>query len=632
MTEWSRQDITRRSAERSRFEHQHADERLLVRNSDAYVVDPRLLTLSLGGTFGLAQDWLTTDRERTYNGATLYGYNSFADVLSGQPLSLSLFANRNQSTLSRELAGRSEVTTENRGGTLYARRLPIPSTLTFRQEREDEESVVANVIARRADRRSTVRYEGQRGWTDGEVDVAYEFVDDSDQVFPKLGFQSHDGQLNGSLDFGDELNRRWDSRLHVTSRSGLTQLTTWTANESLRIDHTDRLRTDYRYSFLRTQAEAGDTTTHNVAANLHHRLLESLTTTAGLGGSHQTLVSGEKDTGRGLVDFAYTKRLPLGGRLNIFLGGSRQYEDDRFKASETSVSQESHTAATPIAVAIPLTNRFVVASSIVVTKTAVGPVPPGCVPPPGPPTPLTLGVDYSVRTTRDVTEIVPISCAGATPGINPVDTIAVDYRFTVAPALTFRTDVGHAGMSVDYRWLRLFANYQRSTQDLIAGRDDTFLNNEESTGVGAELRYDGARLHASVSGEARRFASTRVRFDSVRAGARADISLLEELTLNLNADQTTTEFPAQHRETRSQAAGIGLTYVLGPGLFLSASGGIRRLTDTAQPTDQSAEARLSLRWRFRKIEISPAFEYFERQRGGTDMSEYRVLLKTIRRF
>lgn len=632
VTEWDRRGLSRANAEQSRFEHRHADERLTLRNSGASVYDPRLLTLSLGGTFGLAQDRLTADAEHSSNDAKLYGYNASAGVLQEQPLSLNVFANRNESTVSRELAGQSRITNENRGGTLFARRLPIPSTLIFRQESDDEESRVANVIARRADRRNIVRYEGQRGWADSEMDITYEFVDDVDRIFPKLGFKSHNGQVNYSLDFGEELDRHWDSRLHVSNRSGLTESTIWTANESLRVEHTDRLKSEYRYFFVRTETRSGDTTLHDTAADLRHRLGESLATTAGLGGSRQTLLSGEKDIGRSQLDFVYTKRLPLDGRLSLPFGGRVQYEDDRFKTTEASVSQESHTAATPVASAIPLANRFVVAASIAVTKTAVGPLPPGCVPPAGPPTPLAGGVDYTVRTAQGVTEIVPIPCAGATPGVNPGDTIAVDYRFSVSPSLTFMTDVVHAGLSIDYRWFRVFANYQRSKQSLIAGRDDAFLNSEQSTGAGAELRYDGNRLHASLSGEARQFSSTRVRYDTLRTGGRANLVILEGLTLNLDADQTTTEFRGQRRQTQSQVARIGLTYILGSGLSVSAIGGVRRLTDTAQPADQTAEARVSLRWHFRKIEVSPSLEYFERQRGETDSTEYRVLIRTIRRF
>ncbi len=67
-------------------------------------------------------------------------------------------------------------------------------------------------------------------------------------------------------------------------------------------------------------------------------------------------------------------------------------------------------------------------------------------------------------------------------------------------------------------------------------------------------------------------------------------------------------------------------------VFVDASAGYRRLEDTAQPTDQLIEARLQVRWLYRKLEVSPTLEFFERQRGDTTTTEYRAILRTTRRF
>lgn len=634
-TSWSRQDIDRANAEHSRFERLHNDEQLTIRNSGGYFLTPRLLTTSLGATMGYTRDALTTDETRTTTQGVLRGYNTFFEVLRDQPLSLNVFANRGQSIVNRELAGQSEVTTENRGFTLFARRLYVPSTLTFRQETENEESRITDVITRRAVDRRIIRYEGERGWEDTEAGVIYEFVDDVDRVVPQLGFRSHDGQLHYGADFGDELNRHFDSRLHFTTRTGLTQTTLWTATDTLLVEHSERLRSNYRYSFLRSETPAGGTTTHDFGADVTHRLWESLTSSAGLGASHTDLIGGAKDIGRGRLETTYRKQLPLGGRLTLTGGAGLQYEDDRFKSTETAVRQESHTAATPIAVAIALTNPFVIASSIVVVKTAAGPLPPGCVPPPGPPTPLTLGVDYTTRMTGDTTEIVPIPCAAATPGINPGDTIAVDYRFTVSPSIAFTTETWHGGASLDFGWLRLFANHDELTQSLVAGRDSKFLNDQRSTSGGAEVRYEGTRLHAGLREEVRQLRSTRIDSNSVSTSAHADFWILADLVANLNLDETTTKFPDQHRETRTQAARAGLTYVgyvLGSEVSVTAVGGVRELRDTVQPDDRTLEGRLTARWRYRKVEFAPTLEYVERRRGTIQTTEYRALLKVIRRF
>ena len=277
-------DDTNTNGQHSRFQDILTEERLNIRNNGAYILDPRIVTLSLGGSVGIFQDHFSFDGDSRTNLGTLWGYDVFASVLPDQPLSLNVFASRDQSVISRELAGRTEGTTETRGATLFARSLYIPSTLTVRQELLDEETRIANVVARRSEQRNIFRYEGRRGWVDSELGLVYEFIDDTDRVIPSFSFRSHDAQGNYTLDFGDELNRHWDSTLRYYTRTGLFETTVWTADESLRVDHTDQLRTDYRYSFIRTDAANGANTTHTAIARLQHRLYESLTTTASLDG------------------------------------------------------------------------------------------------------------------------------------------------------------------------------------------------------------------------------------------------------------------------------------------------------------------------------------------------------------
>ncbi len=632
VADFARQEVRTGAAARTSLETTHTEERLTLRNVGAYFYDPRLVTLSLGGTFGLSQEWLTTETGSASREGTLWGYDAFAGILPDQAYSLSLFANRNQSSLSRELAGRSEVQTENRGATIFVRRLYIPSTLTFRQELQEEESRAGDIVARREDRRNIITYEGQRGWIDSEMDLRYEFVDESDRVFPNLGFRSHEGSLNYSLDFGSELNWRWDSRLRVFTRRGVTELTTGSVDELLRIDHTDRLRTEYRYFLTHTDTPGGATTTHTGAFTLRHLLYESLSTTVGLDANRHELQGGRTDRYRSRLDFAYTKRLPGEGRLAAGLGGAFEYEEDRFGVTETFVPQESHTAATPFALPIPLDNPFVVVSSVVVTKVAAGPVPAGCI---GFPLPrlLTEGVDYTLRTVGEVTEIVPSPCSLTTPGINPGDTIAVDYRFTVSPSLTFTTATWRADLSVDYRWIRPFFVHEQRDQTLRSGRDGRFLDDQRSDTVGTELRYDGQRFRASLLGEAQRFTSRRLAFDTARSNQFLAFTILPELTLSLSAEQAFTDFSnPEGRESRTLAGRATLTYFLEAGLSADAFAAIRDLKDTLLPDERTTEAGLRVRWLIRKLEVNPTLGFIDQRRGDTETKEYRATLHVIRRF
>lgn len=630
---FSRQDTKTQGAESATFQNLNTEEKFTLRSLGGYIYDPRLVTFSLGGTFGLSQQRFTTENESASDNGTLWGYNAFASIFPGSSYSLNLFANRNQSILSRELAGRTEIVTENRGATLFAQRLLIPSSLSFRQELQSSDSRAATTVTRRDEERNILTYVGERGWVDSEMNLRYEFIDFSDKIFPGLDYQSHEGSLYYSLDFGPELNRRWDSRVRYFTRTGATDLTNITADEFLVIDHTDRLRTDYRYALTHVESQGSASTTHQGLFNLRHRLYLSLTSTLGADVVIQKLPGGERNTYGGRLDFAYTKRLPGEGRLNAGLGGRFQYEDSKFRTTESSVLQESHTFATPFALPVTLNNPFVVESSVTITKTGLGPDSLAC----GQTLPLpTLmpGTDYNRILVGDTTQIEPLPSGPLCSkiGINPGDTIAVDYSFTVSPSLALTTTTWHFDLSVDYRWIRPFFIHEQSNQSLVSGRDGQFLDDIRSDTVGTEFRYDGTRARGRLLAEARWYDSRRLAYNSFRSTESGIFFISPELTLNLNADQSLFDFSVPNRQSRTFNNRATLTYTPGPNLFVDAYAGIRWLLDSDVPTERVTEAGVRARWFFRKIEIIPSLQFFDRNRGDTDSKEYRAMLRIVRRF
>jgi hypothetical protein len=295
--EYDREDAKTKGAPRERFENTVAQEILTLRNPAIHVYDPRLLTLSVEGSFGLFQERLTETSGQVgdFRDGTLLGYDLLAQVLAGEPLALRLFANRTDSHLPLGRPGASEIETENRGATLEARWLPVPSSLTVRQELVSEKSTVEGVVGRTDEARTFVTYEGSRGFVDAELDLRYEFLDLDDRVFPTLSYQSHEGVVGYSLDFGPDTTWHWDSRLRGYTRDGgsnrgvtSTDLDTLLVDESLRIDHTDALQSRYRYLFVSTDTAGGRADIHTATLSLRHQLYESLLTIGTAEGTHHS--------------------------------------------------------------------------------------------------------------------------------------------------------------------------------------------------------------------------------------------------------------------------------------------------------------------------------------------------------
>ena len=613
------------------FDNTRLEEQLMLRNSGIAIYDPRLINLSLGGTFGFSQEWVTMDSGNASRHGTLNGYDVFAGILQERPFALNLFANRSHSLLSRELAGRTDILTENRGLTLFANTLYVPSSLTLRHEMQDDQSQTAGVVSHRRNKRSILTYEGERGWVDSDIDIRYELIDDTDVINPSLSYRSHDGNIAYGVDFGSELNWHLDSRLSQFHRSGTSMLTTRTLDELLRIEHSDRLRTDYRYIMLFTDAAGGKSTTHTASFNLQHQLYESLTTTFGSDGIMQQLPGGEKDLVRGHVNLAYTKYLPRDGRLNAAMSGGLEYENDRFNATVSFVPQESHTISS-LAFPIILRNAFVASSSVVVTKTAFGPLPPGCLLPQGPPTVLVLGRDYSLRQVGNLTQIVPAQCSGTSPGINPGDTIAADYQFDVSRSLTFTTANWQTDLSVDYRWIRPYLTHTQSAQHLLSGEDGRFLDDRQSDAMGTELRFEGKRARLSIVGQMSRFNSGQVSYNELQSTQFLSVAIRPDLTLNASADQTWMDFMKEDHQTISRNEEVTLAYTPTGNISLEAYGNLRLLKDRLFPTEHLAESGLRLHWLLRELEVNPTVALLKRRRGDTEMREFQAMLRMLRRF
>jgi hypothetical protein len=627
-TEYSRSDSRAPGSSSSRFDSLLQRESLTLRNTVA-IYDPRLINFTFGGTFGYSNNWLSSDNQD----GPLLGYDLSANILPQKPFSLNLFANRSQDFFSRELAGLTKVLNENLGGTLFADALYIPSSLSFRREFRDDESRIGGNVTRQKDRRNVLTYEGLRGWLNSELELRYEFTDDDNLSVPNLSFRTHEAALNYSLEFGPESNRRWDSRVRYFDQTGFTDFTSLIVSEWLRIKHTDDFQTNYRYTFTDMTSRDGSRFTHDALFSLEHHLYRNLTTQFGIENNYQNLPAGWKEMIRNNLDFTYTKLLPRDGHFDAALGGSFAYETDHFSATQNFVPQETHTAASPFVLPILLNNPFVNPLSVVVTKIAAGPVPIGCFPPSvGPPTLLASGTDYQLQTIGNVVQIQPLPCLGLAPGINPGDTIAVDYSFTAPSSLAFTTATWHANLSLDYGWIRPYFTHYQSDQSPVSGTGGNFLYDLRSDTLGIEFRFDSQRLHSRFLGEGQRNASTRMKYNTIRFNQLLGVAIHPDLTLSLSADQALTAFTNPQRKTLSALGTATLSYRPIPDMTSDLFVVFRLLNDNTNDDERFWQVGLRLRWYYRKIEVAPGFEISQLRRGDARTMDFRPGLRLIRRF
>ena len=618
-------------------ENARVEEQLSLRNTGTYIIDPRFMSFLLGGTVGLTQELTTADisgleTQNEERDADLLGYVASASLFSDSALSMNLYSNRNKYSMRRQFAGRIDTNQQNMGASVHAKRFYIPSTLSIRKEHAKEESRVADISSQRDEVRNVLTYDGRRGWIDSEMVLRYEFVDKADVYRPHLDYDSQTANMSYSLDFGPELNRRWDSRLRGSKRRGYSEEQRYDVDELLRLEHTKNLRSQYRFFLTDTKRPEGDSTSRTAEFNIRHQLYQSLTTGFWVNAVNNELSGGEKNIYASRLSFDYTKRTPGNGRLLIGLSGYYAKEDDQFDVANVHFLQEEHVFDEPFARPVALENAFVIVSSISVNRTALG-VTSGC----DIERPLIEGRDYETRTVGNITEIVPLGdCAiDPTVGIGPGDTIAVDYQAEVPGQLAFTTSSWRFNSSLDYGWIRPFFIHDQQYQQQDDGevQQEQFLQNHQSDVVGIELRQSGMRTRASISVEAERYQSRDQSYLAVRGNEFLQFHMSSNWQINLTSRQSATDCSApEDRRTELVEARATLRYIIGAGLNTELLAAWRLIHDTIVPDEEVREASAQLSWRLGKLDINPSLHYINRTRDGSDLQDYRALVRAIRQF
>lgn len=616
--------ISETKSDRTRY-----DERLTVRNTGGFILDPRFWAGSFSGTFGLFQEQEQFDGTDASRSGRLLGYSFDSVILAEKPYSLAIFTSRSENVLSREFGGRSDITFENRGGTFRLREDSFFQDLGFRyftssvgarQELTKEDTTVLGQTFKRDETRTILTYDASKGFETSDLTLRYEFTDLDDRENPTLAFQSHSAGLIYSLDFGERLNRRWDSRLNYFSRSGLAQNKFFSADEELRVDHYENLFTDYRYLLSRIETDAGATTTHTGTVKGQHRLYQSLTTTLTGEGRLQDLPTGERTIYAGQLDLDYQRSLPWNGRVFGGAGARYQVDDNRFQISRVDVVDESHTAPSPLGggSGFTLGNPFVIPGTIVVVDTRGGAR-----------LPTTLGVDYIVIKEGDFTKIIPLATS---PVILPGDPLAVSYSSEVNPSLKFSTVSWRGNLGTDFQWIAVSFAHEQSDQTLLSGQDERFLEDRTLDTVRLELRGDLEWIRAVASAQYRKQEGNRLAFTSREFGQLLTLRPLFDLVLSLTAQETFTDFTLPRRRSTIFSTRGDATWTPLPGLFLSAFASLLTFDESDLPFEIIREVGTRIRWTFGKLDVVPTFTRTIRERGTTENTDLRFELRVIRRF
>jgi len=605
------------------------NERLTLSNQGFYYLDPRLVTGNLALTFGLYQDHAQSDGTPTSRRGTLNGYAFDTTIVPDKPYNAKLYANRTRNFVNQPFGGRTESSFENRGVVLrlredsFLREQGIPyfsSALRFYEERYEESTTSLGQSLQRDERRNGVRFDSHKGFETSDLDLEYEFIDHQYPAGTQTGLETTMGRLVYSLDFGPTLNRRWDSRLSYSDRSGLSPVRLVTADEQLRIDHYKHLSTDYRYLLTRIDTQAGTTTTHNGIFHLRHRLYRNLTTDARLSALRRDLPAGQQSSYAGQLGFGYRRGLPRDGRMFASANWSYQLSDNQLTASRIDVVDASYSAPSPLGggAGFLLADSFVDSASIVVVDTRGGAR-----------LATTVGVDYDLVPEGNLIRIVPLPTSLV---IQAGDPLAVSYTYVVDPSLKYSTASSSLRTGADFRWIAFSVAHQQTDQTRRSGNPGQFLEDRRTDTADLQLRGNWKATRGEAGAAYERYDATFLAYSRQRLHQLVTYRPRNTFTLTISAEQTHTDYTLPARQSDNRSLQLTTSWLAPGAWWTTALIGRRTYSDSLSPGETVDEAKLQARKTYGKASVNTGLAYSDRARDYSRAKFWHFDVTLTRRF
>ncbi len=488
------------------------------------------------------------------------------------------------------------------------------SSIDAQQEESDESTTQLGQTYKLDETRDILGYEADKGFQTADLDLYYQYISDSYTGSERFAFDTQWVNLNYSLDFGPDLNRRWDSLVNYYTSSGAFAQSFLDADERLHIDHFENLSTTYEYLLSNSSAE-GQTDTGQIGIfQLQHRLYQSLVTTLTLQGFYETLTQGELDSYAAELTPNYTRSIPWGGTL--YLGGDGRYEidDDRLSGSQITVLNEPH-GATPGG--FTLNHPFVATSTIVLVDIRGG----GKIP-------CQLDIDYDIAELGPLTQIVSIPTSQI---IQPGDPLEVSYSYDVAAHGRYSTTtlVGDAGMA--FSWIDFNLQHEQIDQSLLSGQGGQFLYNQRQDGGRVEVHHEWEPVDARATALYQTYDSSSelfsLKYTLQNYGQYLTFRPGWDLALRFSGNEMFTNYTSPRRQTTSTDFETALDRFVGAGNYFSVYGRIRTLTDSQFPTQTYIEAGLRSHWQWGKIHFEPSFSWTDTKYGPLETTDPYLILR-----
>jgi hypothetical protein len=592
-------------------------EQVLELATHGYVLSPNFFDLTLSGSAGLDETWVsTTDASGSASDSsisTLYEWDVQGIFQPNGPSPLTLYSRREQGWIFREFGPALETVTTDTGATLELRSRKLPTRFG-----------VSHLESEQSGFEETDDFDYTRdafNWhttylpTDNQtVNWDYNFARVDQRGVTDQQYQTHDARLSHELVFGQRRRNSLTSTLNYYTQSGDINLERFRFDERLRLQHTDNFRTRYDYTYDQTNVGGSDNSRHRASAGFTHQLYDSLTTTGDVGVQRSEAGGGTADEIFAAIDFAYRKQVPLGlFSANLGLAWSRQNSESQSEPIPVIDQPAAFGDAQPIVI----TGGNVDPNTIVITD----------------PSGLLIyqpGVDYTITQFPDRVEIDRV--IGGQIGAGQA--VVLDYQLMPLPAAVTTSNAFTAGVRYDFqkgplKGLTLYTHYAQANQDIDTDNPGAFVLNEfTDVAYGVEYRF----WYVTLGAEHQDHDSTINPFEADRLFARYSQRVQDNTLVALNASYTAITYFEPPNQLDLFTLSAQLQHRFSPRLTGTLTVLYRNEDDGLRGRTTGFEQQLELRWRHRQTQLYTLLRNAQLDNVDQDQSFQFVQLGLRRQF
>ncbi|MBU0716776.1 MAG: hypothetical protein KJ749_00875 [Planctomycetes bacterium] len=604
--------------ERTEYSETIIEENLAL-ETEGYLYHPGLFEFALSGLFGWvqhsAEDIAGDQRQTSSDDGTVREYSLQGEILKRRDIRGFVRARRDRSLEPRPFQSSLETTTTDYGAVWRYVHDKTPTSLRF-DYTEVHFDPLGDLEEDHRRKNTGILFQTEYRFSSHSVlslDYKHETVEEEPRA---RDYDADEVRLKHRWEFGRGFGSWLETDVNYRNQRGFLDLERFRWRQNLRLQHTDRLRSRYRFEMLdRTRGSLTDLEpigerAYSLFGSLEHRLYDNLVSQFSASGLTQDFDTGAQIDRLGTqATFNYRRTNPWGMLLGDY--SFHVNAEDRvgpYQAAERF--DEAHIFSEPDPVV--LTEPRVDISSIVIRDDDR----------------ITVYLetqDFTVHKIGDRVEIhrVPTGriADGQTVLIDYLVQIGGTYRLTTVGQMFSLRQRFDMGLSPYYR---LRWQHQRLSADNRAGITPEDISDHV---FGLEFR----RGPLTLTGEFQTRYSNITPLDSIRVAVDYNRRFRFGATGTLRARWMETTYGAPNdRESTFYSAEGRLRYPISRGLLVEGAALYHSEEDSLSGSDDGVDLDLSLEWLIRDIEVRVTYEYGRYNDDFAD-SETSALYIQVRR-